>query len=167
MRQPDRAALQVYLNDHLAGSVAALELMTRICAAHPDCRLGAMLGTLRTEVEEEQALLRVLLVSAGGAESTMAQAVAWLGEKVSRLKVGPGGTGDSGLMLFEALELLTLGFGGRRALWQTLAELERVTGIRAATDFGALVRRTEQHLSDLEGLRLEAAMTALTVTPAA
>ncbi len=161
--RPDRAALLVYLNDHLAGSMVALTLMGRICAAHADSDLGALLTTLRAEVEEEQTLLRALVTSAGGTESTLAQAVAWVGEKLSRRKIGPGTADDSGLVLFEALELLTLGFVGRQALWRTLAELARVTGIRSDTDFAALVRRTESHLSALESLRLRAAMTALTV----
>ena len=131
----DRAALQVYLNDHLAGSVGAFQLMDRLCSAHADRRLGDLLDGLRYEVKEEQTILQNLLASIGGTESTVAKTIAWVGEKVSRFKIGPGGHDSSGLMLFEALEALSLGFWGRRSLWWTLAQLAREAPIESSVDF--------------------------------
>ena len=157
----DRAALQVYLNDHLAGSVGAFQLMDRLCSAHADSRLGDLLDGLRYEVKEEQTILQNLLASIGGTESTVAKTIAWVGEKVSRFKIGPGGHDSSGLMLFEALEALSLGFWGRRSLWWTLAQLAREAPIESSVDFTGLATRAELHLDELESLRMDAAMTAL------
>lgn len=156
----DRKALDTYLNDHLAASVAALQLMQRICDAQDGTPLGASIERLRVEVLDDQEIVRGLLVAEGGSEATVKQAMAWAGEKLSHLKVGGNDIG-SGLMLFEALEALSVGFWGRHALWRGLAHVDAVAPLGSGIDFGALADRAKQHLSELEPLRLDAARHAL------
>lgn len=161
----DRSAFESYLNDHLAGSVAALELMGRLAESLGPSPLGELMRRFKVELEEEQALVRRLVEQSGGAESPVRKAVAWFGEKVARLKVGPGTSDASGLMLFEALELLGVGFWGRRSLWRALAHLEREAPLHAGIPFTLLAEGAERQLSELEPFRLEAAIGALTVLP--
>lgn len=155
------SALASYLNDHLAGSVAAIGLMERIATAHADAPLGRTMHAFRQVVCEEQLLLRSLLANAGGTESSLSQAMGWIGEKVSRLKLGPGTQDPSGLQLFEALEAISLGFWGRRALWRSLAQLRQRVPVPVDADFDALALRAEQQLDELERFRLDAAVVAL------
>jgi hypothetical protein len=162
MSQPiDRNSLGIYLNDHLAASVAALELIGRMEKAHAESPLGNWMASLRETLEQEQAVVCALIDSIGATESPVRKAVAWLGEKVARLKVGPGTDDASGLMLFEALEALSLGFWGRGALWRTLTHVGIQAPAGTEADFPALARRAEQQLAAMDHLRLEASMTAL------
>lgn len=159
----DRSTLATYLMDHLAGSVAALELVERLGTVHAATPLGKTVNGLLTELQGEQAIVRELLASLDATESTLANSVAWLGEKFSRLKIGPGTDDASGLMLFEALELLSVGFWGRRSLWRALAHLEQHMPGTTAIDCGAMASRAEAQLEALERLRLDAAIVALTL----
>lgn len=160
----DRSSLVTYLNDHLAGSIAALELMERISSWHAGTPLGVTMAGLVDEIGKEQTLIRSLVGAVGGSESTFAKSLAWLGEKVARIKIGPGEGDPSGLMLFEALEALSIGFWGRRSLWRALDHLGLQRSLDVDADFAGLARRAEQHLGNLEVFRLEASRSALMET---
>ncbi|MBC7896316.1 MAG: DUF393 domain-containing protein [Cytophagaceae bacterium] len=120
----DQGAFVAYLNDHLAASVAALRLIDRIRTTHAGTPLGELMDGYAAEIGAEQERVRSLVTSAGGTVSTVAQAIGWLGEQLSRVKVGAGAHDASGLELFEALEALSVGFYGRRGLWRSLAALD-------------------------------------------
>jgi hypothetical protein len=160
----DRCTLASYLNDHLAGSVAALGMLRRLREAHEATPLGALLANFEETLDEEQVTVRALIAHAGGSPSTMGQAVAWVGERVARLKVGPGHGDESGLELFEALELLSVGFWGRRLLWRALAHHARATDASAAAAHDWMATRAELQLEQLEVERLAASVGALTTT---
>ncbi len=53
--------LATYLNDHLAGSVAAVELLTSLEASQANMGIGRFLAELRTEVEADQQKLESLM----------------------------------------------------------------------------------------------------------
>lgn len=161
--QLDEETLAQYLNDHLAGSVAALKLMGRICEAHADGPLGMLMSRLRSDIEYEQTQLRLLLNALGAAESHAAQAFAWLSEQLTRLKIGAGERDDSGLELFEALEALSMGFFGRMSLWRILAVVR--DDLPLNIDFDSLATRASRHLGDLEDARLAAGLAALSGAP--
>ncbi len=55
--------LATYLNDHLAGSVAALELVDRLTRLCRGTEREKIFRTLRTEIEEDQEVLKQLLRS--------------------------------------------------------------------------------------------------------
>lgn len=164
----DRESLMTYLNDHLAASIAALQLLERLVTTLREPSMVTTLRTLTDDVTAEQGLVRDIIAAGGGTENTMAQAVSWVGEKVARLKIGPGESDPSGLMLFEALEAISVGFWGRRCLWSTLAHLSREVTVPPGTiDFAALEARAEQHLTMLDALRLQSSSAALSLSPPA
>ena len=113
-------ALTTYLNDHLAGSVAALELLGLLLstAGEPE-----PYSRLRREVEEDQQVLRELLERLGGKESRLRKAAAWLTEKLGRAKFQFDDEGRGELRTLEALEALGLGIQGKLALWRALEEV--------------------------------------------
>jgi general stress protein 26 len=165
MRDVDRTSLIAYLGDHLTGSVAAVQLMDRLLAPHADTPLGVSLREMRNELLQEQLIVRHFVAAYGGSDSTTGGMIAWAGGQLSRIKLGPGEEGDSGLRLFEALEALALGFAGRHALWRTLADLQRHAPIDERADFRGLAARVTKRIAELEVFRLEASLAALT-TPA-
>jgi hypothetical protein len=79
-----RDGLITYLNDHLAGSVAALEVLDHLIRLQPGTAVEQALSVVRTEVEGDQQTLQSLLHEAGGKESRVRQAAAWLTEKLGR-----------------------------------------------------------------------------------
>ena len=59
--------------------------------------------------------------SAAVAESRTRKATAWLTEKVTELKLRLDDPAGGALRLLEALEAVSLGIEGKRALWRALA----------------------------------------------
>ena len=157
----DHSTLRVYLRDHLAASVAAIRLLQRMCAVRGATPLGDEITEITSEVRAEQELLRSLIQHIGGADRGFTLALAWVGEKLSRFKLGPGKPWDSGLQLFETLEAISLAFYGRQSLWHTLAELNLQGALGIDTDFRALADRASRHLQAVERARLVASRRAL------
>lgn len=61
--------LTTYLNDHLAGSVAARELVDRLTRLSQGTERDKMFVALRADIKEDQEVLKQLLVGLGGKES--------------------------------------------------------------------------------------------------
>lgn len=160
----DRETLAVYLNDHLAGSVAALQMMDRLCEVHEDEANRSVIATLREAVASDQRILQNLLVSIGATESVIAKALAWVGEHASRVKLSVERQDDAGVMFFEAIEALALGFHGRQALWHMLDAIEG--SLQSGYDFRALSEAVSEQILVLEQMRLEAGRNAFTVSSA-
>src|SRR5207237_7425659 len=66
--------LTAYLNDHVAGSVAALELLDHVIQLQHGTPLASTLAGLRAEIEEDQTVLQGLLHGVGGSESRLRHA---------------------------------------------------------------------------------------------
>src|SRR4051812_5303834 len=113
-------SLTIYLNDHLAGSVAALELLDRLCVLQRGTAGEKLFQMLRAEVQEDQQVLQQILDGVGGKESRVRKAAAWLTEKVGEAKLKLDDPGNGELRMLEALESLSLGIQGKLALWQAL-----------------------------------------------
>ena len=150
--------LSKYLNDHLAGSVAALELLDHLGHALKESpRLAAVLDSLRGEIEADQHVLKDLIESVA-AESPVRKIFGWIGEKASRLKFVISGEKPGALGLVEALELLTMGILGKQLLWGALQE----AGLRIPPrfDLEALKSRAAHQFQRMDDVRLEAARLA-------
>jgi hypothetical protein len=79
--------LTIYLNDHLAGSVGALELVDHLIDTYKGKRLEQFFKDLRDEIDADQSTLENLMETLGKKESTMRKAGAWVAEKFSRAKI--------------------------------------------------------------------------------
>jgi hypothetical protein len=156
-----REALTTYLKDHLAGSVAAVELLDFLIGLHGGSSREEVLTKLRIEVEEDQNVLRRLLNQAGGSESTVRRAAAWLTEKLGQIKLKVDDPGSGQLQVLEGLETLELGIQGKLALWRALgAAADGIPQIRDL-DLTTLERRARDQIDRVQGLRLEVARLAL------
>jgi hypothetical protein len=151
--------LATYLLDRLAGSVHAIELVEAMRDQHSDQPLERCAATLPVEIKEDRDVLRGLAARVTSGSSRVKDLGAWLGDKVSRLKLGRGGADP--LALFESLEFLALGIHGKRALWRTLAATALQDPRLQGIDFNHFASRGEKQHADVEGRRLEAARIAL------
>ena len=147
-------ALTTYLNDHLAGSVAAIELLDHLRELSRGTERERVLAILQSEIEEDQAVLLGLLHESGGKESRVRKAAAWLTEKLGEAKLKLDDPGSGSLRLLEALETLGLGILGKLALWRALeAAREEVPQLRKA-DFAKLKSRAQAQHDRVDAERL-------------
>ena len=154
---PGRERLHTYLNDHLAGSVAAIELLDKLIEQHSEDRFAKTFRDWRTEIQADQETLRKLIQKLGAEESAMRKAGAWVAEKFSRIKVGDV---DDSAGLLQALEALALGISGKRLLWRSLGAIAPNFAALQGMDFGALEKRAQDQFERVETLRLEMAREA-------
>jgi len=149
--------LRDYLNDHLAGSVGALELLDRMIEACQGKPLERFFRDLRRDIEEDQGQLKELMAKLGVGESTVRKAGAWVAEKFSRSKidVGEGSKGEIGIFL--ALEALVLGITGKRSLWRALQAASRTVPELGRLDYSGLEKRAIAQCERVEARRLEIA----------
>jgi len=143
--------LAIYLNDHLAGSTAGVELARRAASSNAGNEYGDVLSGLAREIEEDRAALERLMESLGVGRDRVKVAAAWLGEKAGRLKPNGHVLSYSPLSRLEEIEFLLLGVTGKLALWRALSE---------HVDLPELEARAESQRERLEALRLRAAREA-------
>jgi hypothetical protein len=153
-------ALTTYLNDHLAGSVAALELLGHLLERDPGSGRDE-LARIRTEIEEDQQILQRILSDMGGKESPIRKAAAWLTEKLGQVKLGLDDNGSGELRVLEALEGLGLGIQGKLMLWRALEAVRGSVPSLGGIDLQQLQQRAERQFRQVEELRLRAARVAL------
>ncbi|MEP7227524.1 MAG: hypothetical protein ABI785_09205 [Gemmatimonadales bacterium] len=152
--------LSRYLNDHLAGSIAALELLDHLRGLSKGTERERLFATLQSEIEEDQRVLKELLRGVGGKESRVRKAAAWLTEKVgeAKLKLDDSGSGELGLL--EGLETLSLGILGKLALWRALGVASDFVPQIGKMDLKDLERRATAQHARVESERLRVARAA-------
>ena len=152
--------LSTYLNDHLAGSVGALELLDRLIDNYREKPLENFFRNLRDDIHHDQEQLKGLMEKLGTEESAVRKAGAWVVEKFSRAKIdlNQDAEGEMGLLL--ALEALVLGITGKRSLWRALHSASRNVPQLARLDYAGLEKRAIEQCERVEAKRLETARTA-------
>jgi hypothetical protein len=153
-------SLGVYLNDHLAGSVGALELLDHLISEGDRAPIGRVLATLKADIAEDQVALQTLLGRLGIEERRAGKALAWLGEKVARLKLRAAGASNDALQFLEGVEALALGIQGKAALWRSLVAVSAADDRLSEADLAALEGRALDQFARAEALRLAAAVAA-------
>lgn len=153
--------IATYLNDHLAGSVVAIELLEHLEAAHAGTDVGRFAAELRADVSADRRELEALMESLHVAESRTRKASAWLSEKMTELKLRLDDPGDGALRLLEALEAVSLGIEGKLGLWRALAAASEGAPSLQGFDYDRLAQRAIDQRSRVEAERLRAAKRAL------
>ncbi len=152
--------LNAYLNDHLAGSAAALSLLSDMTTRFAGSAAGQLAAKLHEDVSFDQRELEALMARLGIPQSGPRQAVAWLAEKMSLLKMRLEDPASGGFRLFESAEALSVGVEGKRLLWIALAAVAERDAALQGPDYATLIRRAEEQRCELESLRIEASRTA-------
>ena len=145
----------IYLRDHLAGSVAALELVERAARSNETNALGEFLTSLHEEIRADQETLLGVMKTLGIRPSRVKNSLAWTVEKAGRLKLNGRLLRYSPLSRVYELETLEAGIVGKRSLWTNLQSMDD-PGL-AGLDLPRLVERAEAQRADVEKWRRRAA----------
>jgi hypothetical protein len=151
-----------YLNNHLAGAVAALELVEHLRSAHAGTPLDPFFGKLYEDIQADRQELENLVQRLGEPRGMASKAAAWLTEKSAQLKLWMDDRRNGQLYLFEALEALALGIEGKRSLWQALALASATVPSLKGPDYERLQQRAAEQHQRVEGVRLQNVTQALT-----
>jgi hypothetical protein len=153
--------LSIYLNDHLAGATAGVELARRAAASNRSTGYGPVLAKLAEEIEEDRQTLLDLMQRLSVSPDRVKMLLSWSAEKAGRLKLNGQLVGYSPLSRLEELEFLAVGVEGKLALWQALRHTHggdpRLRGIGLQN----LIERARSQRRRLERQRRRAAEEAL------
>src|SRR5436305_192254 len=155
----------IYLNDHLAGSEVALELLEFIKAEQSGTSMESFIAELSADITADRQELEVLMVRLNVSQSRTRKATAWIGEKITELKLHLDDPTGGPLRLLEALEALALGIHGKWSLWQALAAAAEDTPALQLGDYERLAKRAEEQRNKVEAARLATAKEALIPGP--
>jgi hypothetical protein len=112
--------LAIYLNDHLAGATAGVELARRLWASNEDDpEFGPALVEVCAEIEADREMLKAVMDRLGVGQSKLKPLAAVLGERLGRLKLNGQLRGYSPLSRLDELELLQIGVVGSGERWST------------------------------------------------
>jgi hypothetical protein len=153
--------LATYLNDHLLGSTAGMELVRRAARENQGSELGEFLSGLAREIEDDRDTFLALMSELGVKPDRLKVAAGWTTEKLGRLKPNAQLRGYSPLSPLVELEGLLIGIQGKQAMWRVLAEVAPDLGLDPARLEG-LSARAERQQADVERHRIDVGRRALT-----
>jgi hypothetical protein len=151
--------LHSYLNDHLAGSVGALELIAHWADVHKGEPLGTFFVETGRQIKADQKTLREIMRALGVEESKVRKAGAWAAEKFGRTRLMIAGDDPGSLGLVLTLEGLIMGITGKKLLWVALAATK--SSRLNSYNFEELQRLAEKQIERIEAERKSAVHQAL------
>ena len=155
--------LDSYLNDHLAGSVGALELIAHWAEIHKGEPLGRFFLEIEKEIKADQETLRDIMRALGVEESKVRKVSAWAAEKVGRARLIVAGDEPGSLGLVLTLEGLIMGVTGKKLMWASLAAAKLPP--LNTYNFEQLQHRAEQQIERLDAERIAAVRQAFAGAP--
>lgn len=147
--------LRVYVNDHLMGATAGLELFRRSARTHHGTPPGDELARLAAEVEQDRTALLTIAERLGVPVRRYKLVAGWAAERASRLK--PNGHLLTRAPLSDLVELegLRLAVQGKEAGWLSLRTVASRYPALDAGELDRLVARARDQADRLEQLRRE------------
>ena len=155
-------ALAAYLNDHLAGAAAGIELAEKLRDNNQGTELGRIMVALHRDISQDRDALEELMRHLGLERHPVKEAAGWMLEKLSRLRLNPALTGSAELTRLMETEALSLGIEGKLAMWLALKEAAATDRRLAVTDYDHLIERARGQRRALEPHRLAAAVASFT-----
>jgi len=148
--------LGLYLNDHLSGAAAGVDLIRRISG-----ELAGAADDLVADVEVDRDFLRDLVKVLDIREHAVKQAVSSFIERLGQLKMNRVVSGSERFALLLEMEAMSMGIEGKRCLWQSLEVVVPAVPEVAEIDFAALRMRAEDQQARLEVHRRAVAAAAI------
>jgi len=147
----------IYLNDHLAGASAGLELAA---ALKDRAGMEPVMTQLSRDIEEDRRELQAIVERHGTRPSRVRQAAGWMTEKLTEIKTRLDDSSDGALQTFELIEALAIGIDGKRALWTALEAVSDSVPALHGVDFRRLIARADDQRRLVEAHRVRAATAA-------
>jgi hypothetical protein len=157
--------LGTYLNDHLAGADAGVQVARRLrerAGTGPDALALARLGE---EIEHDRDELRRLVEQLGASGHPIKKAAGWVAGKAHGLAVTELLTGDEHLSMLLETESLALGIVGKLALWEALLAVAPAHPQLVEADLVRLADRAREQHGRIESMRLAAARRSFAPPP--
>src|SRR5262249_10080970 len=158
-----REYLAIYLNDHLAGSLIAIEILEHLETEASDSMPD--LPALKADIEADRHQLKTLMDRLHIPESRVRKVTSWIAEQVAEAKFEADDETQGTLRRLERLEALAVGIDGKSALWRALNAAAEVAPELRGMDYEHLTERAQKQRSHVEILRLQAARLALAPLP--
>src|SRR3954447_8305855 len=149
----DDRMLGIYLNDHLAGATAGLELARRLTNAHQDTEHEQSLAQFAEDVAEDRETLIQIMQTLGVRRAHYKTTAAWFAEKAGRVKPNGHLLTRSPLSSLLEVEIMQLGVEGKAAGWRTLRTIAAYDARLDSGQLELLIERARQQSDFLEGLR--------------
>lgn len=153
--------LGIYLNDHLAGATAGVELAHRMARSHAGPAADSAMRRLTAEITQDRSALLQIMAALSIPAHSYKVCAAWLGEKAVRLKLNGHVWSRSLLSNLEELEMLRLGVEGKAAGWRTLRALAESDPRLDAGRLDDLLLRAQRQADLLEDMRVRAAQAVI------
>jgi len=150
-RAVSRRLLGIYLADHLAGATAGSGRVARMSDAFSNTAIGPDLARSADEIAIEREYLRQLVHVLRLRERRVRQAIAWVAERIGRLKGNGRVVAASPVTLLLEAELMRSAVVGKLGLWQTLGRHADDLGLDA-TVIGDLSMLTREQLDRLDAV---------------
>jgi hypothetical protein len=152
--------LHVYLQDHLAGATAGVELARRIASQNEGTEYGDAMARLAEEIAEDREELKAIMAQVGAGADRLKIAAAWTGEKAGRLKRNGSWLGYSPSSRLIELEGLSAGVQGKLSLWRALRQIAPGRPEFEEAKLDELIARADRQLGTLGALHRKAAVEA-------
>jgi len=152
--------LEIYLQDHYAGSTGGLELAKRTAKANGGTEFGGPLTRIAGEIREDRNALKRVMARLEVKPAPVKAWLAWAAEKAGRVKPNGQLRGYSPLGRMVELEALITGVSGKLSLWRALQQVAPGEPRLDATQLAELQGRAEDQLGRLHDLRDRAATIA-------
>jgi len=150
--------LATYLNDHLMGAGAAIEVIEQLASEATD--LKPFLEGLKADIEADRQEVINLMDRLEILQSRVRKAGGWLAGQVAEMKFAME---DDSLRRLERLEAVSLGIQGKLSLWRALYAASKVDERLQSLDYERLTQRARDQRDRVEALRIDAARSALTL----
>ncbi|MCO5985393.1 hypothetical protein NE235_04650 [Actinoallomurus spadix] len=147
--------LGIYLNDHLAGATAGVELARRAVGAHKGRKGEETFRRLAEEIAEDRDALLRIMRALGVPVQQYKVCAGWIGEKIGRLKPNGHLTSRSPLSDLVELDAMRLGIEGKASGWRSLRAVAGHDDRLSGEDLDELLDRARRQAETVEELRTE------------
>jgi hypothetical protein len=154
------SALDTYLNDHMAGATAGVNLAKLAAEEHRSDEHGPFFGQIASEIAADYGTLEQLIDALAVDTSATKTALAEIGSKMMAPKFTSGD--DDELNAFVTLETLSIGVEGKVCMWKALKTVESAYPAFEQFDLDELLGRAQSQRERIEEQRQKLAPLALT-----
>ena len=153
----DPDLLAIYLNDHLAGATAGVDLAHRAAKALARTSAGPTLSGIADEIAADRDALLAMMKALDAQVRTYKVYLGWAAEKAGRLKLNGRLLSRSPLSSLVELEGLAVGIQGKIAGWRTLRVVAEHDNRLDTARLDSLLSSAEAQSDAVEALRVATA----------
>ncbi|HUP81862.1 MAG TPA: hypothetical protein VM260_25145 [Pirellula sp.] len=152
-------AVATYLSDHRGGAATAIQIVERLIVQTDNPSFKHCLERLLEQIKNDIEVLEQIAKSYPTNTSWFKRFLGWFVGILSGVKFHKSIVGRFGE--FEAVEFISLGILGKRALWRILKEFQFQEFKSLAIDLDCLIQSAQTQFDEVEAWRLTLGKNAL------